>query len=206
MSKPAAERRLDDSEALGQPARAADQRAQAQPRRPRDPRQECGLGAGRTDLFAPPHRPRREKSAAGGDRQRRKQPPARCRPAVCQGGDGRPGLCAEALSHPRPRPLGAGRKAFRASDGRRPRAPGERQQETPADGSESQSDRASARHQPHLGFALVRAQGVRQPAARRSQAAPVSAPAPGPGGGCRGSSSSAPPRRAGSPCIRRGRA
>ena len=63
-----------------------------------------------------------KKVLAGGDRQRREQPPARCRPALCQGGDGRPRLCDEAVSHPRPRPLGADREAFRASHGRRPRA------------------------------------------------------------------------------------
>ena len=39
-------------------------------------------------------------------------------------------------------------------------------QRSVTDGSKSQSDRTSARHQPDLGLALVRAQGIRQHAAR----------------------------------------
>ncbi len=45
----------------------------------------------------------------------------------------------------------------------------------PPDGSEGQSDRAAARHQPHLGFALVRQQGRIRPAAARGHGDPQGA-------------------------------
>src|SRR5437773_456451 len=54
------------------------------------------------------------------------------------------------------------------------------------DGTESQSDRAAARHQPHLGFALVLAQGIRQPAARRSEIAQIPRRPVDPGGDLKG--------------------
>src|SRR6185437_13019758 len=81
----------------------------------------CSEGGRRADLLAPPHRARGKKGTAGGDRKCREQSSARCRPTLRQGGDGRPGFRDEALPYPRPRPLCAGREAFRASDGDRAR-------------------------------------------------------------------------------------
>ena len=116
MGKPSAERRLDDTEASAflRAIRTSPRKLNlvAQTIRGKD----AAKARRRADLLAPPHRARGQEGVAGGDRQRREQPPARCRPALRQGGDGRPGFCDEALSHPRPRPLGAGREAFRASD------------------------------------------------------------------------------------------
>ena len=107
--------------------------------------------AQRARLLAAPHRARREEGAAGRHRQRREQPPARRRQALCQGSERRPRLRHAALPRPRPRPRRGDRQVISAispsscasaRSGRRSRH----------NGPESQSDRASARHQPHLGY------------------------------------------------------
>src|SRR5579863_2918657 len=123
MSKQAAERRLDDSEA------SAFLRAlRTSPRKLNLVAQTIRGKDAATALAELTFSRRRiahdVKKVLQAAIQCRKQPPARCRPPLRQGGDGRPGLCHEALSHPRPRPLGADREAFRASDRDRPRARG----------------------------------------------------------------------------------
>ena len=74
------------------------------------------------------------------------------------------------------------------------------------DGSEGQSGRASARHQPDLGFALVRRATIPQAPARGSQDPRASAEAPEPGRRQPRSSSSGRRRRPGSRSMPRGRA
>ena len=111
-----------------------------------------------------------KKALEFGDRQRREQPRARRRRSRRRRGLCRQGHGDEALQPARSRSGGAHRKAVlehydrRARSGGRP--PPTRPEES-SDGSEDQSDRAAAGHQPHLGFALVLQQGrIRQAAAR----------------------------------------
>ena len=206
MSKPSAERRLAENEA------SAFQRAiRISPRKlnlvagmirgKSGPDRAC-----RADLLAPAHRQRRQEGAAGGDRQCREQPSARRRSALCQGSDGRPRLRDEAVPHARPRPLVADRETFRASHGDRARTPRRRPRGERPDGSEGQSDRAAARHQPNLGFALVRRQGLQRPAARGPEAAQVPRRAAEPGGDRPHRDRARGEEDAHHACIRRGRA
>ena len=117
------------------------------------------------DLLAQAHRRPGQEDARERHRQRREQP----RPRYRHPGRRR-SLCRrlaghEALHGPRPRPCGSrSRSRSRTSPSwfaklRRPH-----------NGSEDQPDRSAPRHQPHLGFALVREQGrVRQAAAGRPE-------------------------------------
>ena len=133
-----------------------------------------GLDAGRAvidaGVLAQADRARRQEDAAVGDRQCREQPQSRRRPAVRGRGQRRQAAGDEAHARAGPRPRRAGSRSMSASCGSSCASGSTRSRprRRPPDGPESQSDRAPARHQPDLGFALVRRPQLRQAAGRGS--------------------------------------
>ena len=102
-----------------------------------------------------------------GDRQRREQSRPRRRRSGRRRGACRQGAGAEALPSARPWPHGQDFEAVLEPDHRRASGSRAKRLKETSHGSEGQSDRTAARHQPDLGFALVRRQErVRHAAAR----------------------------------------